>query len=483
MSKRKRQQNAWSVDSVKPRQIKSRPRNIFRFKRIVGNSLFLVALTIVGGYLIFVVRESYYAKKCDTKICEIVKSVRQKYGPSNNNKVPDSQPGVLAPLSNCAELGGKVCLEADLCNGESVEAWDGTCCLGECKLVRPGTIKGELGIAGIVAPSRELFQFLSGEEFDEYLNRSLALIKESGASYYRLSASEVGGFDFTLAESENGVYDFSLQDKIVQKFNQNKIPLVVMISPWPRPSVVNSNNRQVLNYDIDDYQNYVQQLVERYDGDEVEDMPGLTQAINYFEVATDPDAYNQFTLGALSPGKYFTTLQATSEAIKEANSDAQIIFGSVSFSISDSAESREEKIDYLSQVLNFNAVEMFDAWKVSYLGNSADDLNSILQSLVELERKPIYVDHLWWDDSIEGESEQEIDQADAFLEIYKVAKSYGAKLAYYGVQDTPPDILPPFRVRGLYRCQEFAKTSQNISYCTSALVKKLGTTYLELANR
>ena len=73
-------------------------------------------------------------------------------------------------------------------------------------------------------------------------------------------------------------------------------------------------------------------LVERYDGDGVDDMPGLTVPVKYWEVINEPSMQGgsaggmgeelKFFVG--TSDEYFDTLKATYEAVKQADPTAKV---------------------------------------------------------------------------------------------------------------------------------------------------------------
>ncbi len=109
---------------------------------------------------------------------------------------------------------------------------------------------------------------------------------------------------------------------------------VMMVSPWPG----NDTGRVTDHYLPDDmakYGAYVQALVERYDGDGIDDMPQLRGPVRYWEVDNEPDLKNSMVArgaGApydaasfCTPAEYAKVLIASSTAIKAASSEARVL--------------------------------------------------------------------------------------------------------------------------------------------------------------
>lgn len=79
-------------------------------------------------------------------------------------------------------------------------------------------------------------------------------------------------------------------------------------------------------YDMDAYRDFVAALVERYDGDGIDDMPGLQIPIKHWEAGNEPsmqEGFNTFFHG--SSEDYLEILKATSEAVREADPEAHVL--------------------------------------------------------------------------------------------------------------------------------------------------------------
>jgi len=72
---------------------------------------------------------------------------------------------------------------------------------------------------------------------------------------------------------------------------------------------------------LNDYHTFVKTLVERYDGDGIDDMPGLFTPIKYWEFTNEP--YLKYFWG--TPEQFIDMFKRTREAIKEADPEANIV--------------------------------------------------------------------------------------------------------------------------------------------------------------
>ena len=97
-------------------------------------------------------------------------------------------------------------------------------------------------------------------------------------------------------------YKLSPRDKF-EKIKKSHIPLM----PPYKPN------------DMKAYKEFVRRIVERYDRDGIDDMPGLKYPIKYWTILNDPG--DQF----MGTGKeYAEVLRASYEAIKEADPKAKV---------------------------------------------------------------------------------------------------------------------------------------------------------------
>lgn len=75
--------------------------------------------------------------------------------------------------------------------------------------------------------------------------------------------------------------------------------------------------------DLQAYKEFVGKAVERYDGDGIEDMPGLGYGVKVWIVYNEPDFFGTFWND--SPESFADTFQATAEAVKQADSQAIVV--------------------------------------------------------------------------------------------------------------------------------------------------------------
>lgn len=109
---------------------------------------------------------------------------------------------------------------------------------------------------------------------------------------------------------------------------------LLMVSPWPG-NETGKYTQAYLPSDMTAYSAYVTRVVERYDGDGVDDMPGLLHPVRYWEVDNEVDLKNaNVARGATvdydpkvfcTPAEYAQVLIASSKAIKAAFPGARVL--------------------------------------------------------------------------------------------------------------------------------------------------------------
>jgi hypothetical protein len=109
---------------------------------------------------------------------------------------------------------------------------------------------------------------------------------------------------------------------------------VGMLSPWPANQTA-ATAVAYLPADLDAWGACVTSLVERYDGDGVDDMPGLRKPVRYWEVDNEPDLKNTTRARNVqrgydpatfcTPGEYALVLTTAARAIRAASPESRIL--------------------------------------------------------------------------------------------------------------------------------------------------------------
>jgi len=143
--------------------------------------------------------------------------------------------------------------------------------------------------------------------------------------------SPMGGqFRWEFIEPAQGTYDWARPDSFVKRIQAEGLHLLVLVhpfTPWDQPG------KNGVNYDkpnnMTAFKRFIAKMVERYDGDGIDDMPGLRYPIKYYEIGNEPEGP---TFGD-SPGTYndfMQTVKAAYDTAKVAYPDVKIVIGGTS---------------------------------------------------------------------------------------------------------------------------------------------------------
>lgn len=161
----------------------------------------------------------------------------------------------------------------------------------------------------------------------------------------------VRGMDMVWGEIETspGAYDWSISDEMISASQQQDIYLLAMVKPFagwdqetchrdPAYDAALPRNGGAATIkvgspcDMQAYGSFLRQLVERYDGDGTDDMPGLAIPVKYWEIMNEPSMQGGETGGmgeelkffVGTPEEYLEILRTSYESIKEADPGAQV---------------------------------------------------------------------------------------------------------------------------------------------------------------
>ena len=144
-----------------------------------------------------------------------------------------------------------------------------------------------------------------------------------------------GPFIWNHIEQEKGKFIWEEVDKYVvyaQEHNQTILATIWPHANWEQKSCKRKKakspfGKRFTKYlskpcSMDDYKNFLIKLVDRYDGDGLNDMPGLTKPIKYWDVMNEPE-FRMFFKG--SKEDFIEIFNFSSKVIREKQPDAVIV--------------------------------------------------------------------------------------------------------------------------------------------------------------
>lgn len=165
-------------------------------------------------------------------------------------------------------------------------------------------------------------------------------INEIAKMGIRWDRPHLGPFTWNRIESENGEYDWRGTDEYVQatqSFNFATLATIWPFADWDQANWGPVDTTPLIfenelgkgrrkPHDMQAYKRFVSALVERYDGDGKDDMPGLKHPIKYWEASNEPSMQNgELTFFEGSSDDYLEVLEATYQAVREADPEAKVL--------------------------------------------------------------------------------------------------------------------------------------------------------------
>ena len=108
-----------------------------------------------------------------------------------------------------------------------------------------------------------------------------------------------------------------------------------------------------------DYATFVEQLVERYDGDGVADAPG-SPTIRHFQIWNEPNLKNEWNWQDPQPEQFVELLRLGADAVRRANPDALIIFPGLAPTDGLDSSAPMTELEYLDRVYRAGGAAYFD---------------------------------------------------------------------------------------------------------------------------
>jgi len=124
------------------------------------------------------------------------------------------------------------------------------------------------------------------------------------------------GYKRLTKNTMEGPLNFSRLDRLVSLYQDNGFKILMMLGPHG----MTDHPDPYIPQDMTAYREYVQAVVERYDGDGESDMPGIKYPIKYWECDNEVD------VRGINVEDYCDVLKATYEEVKDADPAATVLF-------------------------------------------------------------------------------------------------------------------------------------------------------------
>ncbi len=233
------------------------------------------------------------------------------------------------------------------------------------------------------------------EKLDSALNtEKIPIFLDLGVANGRIHPEAFGSMAFGNIDSarDGADFDFSLQDVYVRNAQDNQIRLLLSLGPFVSKSPPEwTTTDSFIPDDTLAYRAYVRATVERYDGDGIDDMPGLLEPIKYWQLDNEADLHyiRRGSSSFQSPEEYVRVLQMSWEELKIADPDARLMIN-----LAGLGQGIDLASEYLQDLIDLGALNYFDilsyhVYPSSYNFSDVRSFHSSITSMVGA--KPIWI--------------------------------------------------------------------------------------------
>lgn len=229
---------------------------------------------------------------------------------------------------------------------------------------------------------------------------SYPYMEELGAHWQR---GHPGPFVWGSIESEEGTYDWDEADAFVIDAQAHQVLIDATIWPyanWDQRQCHQELPNAPIHFmpalgdyrgkpcDMDAYKDFIRAMVERYDGDGEDDMPGLVYPVRYWEVVNEPslDTDTPFFVSDDRLGDYREVLVATAGAIRDSDPEANVLNGGI-------ASLEGDARDFWESILSAEGGSLIDVVTIhAVLVTPEQNLSALAELMSSLDlAKPVWV--------------------------------------------------------------------------------------------
>lgn len=297
-------------------------------------------------------------------------------------------------------------------------------------------------------------------------------IASLGIRWAKPFARPSGGFTWGLIERERGEYIWQLTDEYIQEVQGHNMALLAVIWPFAEWDQANwgpladteplaferwMGRSRRKPYDMDAYRRFVSALVERYDGDGKDDMPGLKYPIKHWQAGFAPSLRGSLLVFFDGSSQdYLEVLIATYQAVKEADPEAKVLHATMGTMKSRQVSFWEPIFEKGSQYFDIASIQM--VWPLAELGHAELDKTGLI-AITELTvpefkellskygiDKPIWVTNAFYRPSADV-SPEELGQI--FVKSYIISFACGVDKFFYERFKALPFESPIFKQAAL----------------------------------
>lgn len=222
----------------------------------------------------------------------------------------------------------------------------------------------------------------------EAVRRSFTMARDLGARYARMQVPwediEIHGRgdfeDRRNLETVGAVSAWAKYDRLAAEANAAGVELIwrlerpplwarerAVTSPYFQAGLERDGNSTGPPDDFADYAAFVRAVVERYDGDGIEDAPG-SPVVRYFQLWNEPNLKNEWNWETPRPEDFVALLRAGATAARAANPAAVILFPGLAPTDGLDDRAPMTELEYLDQIYKAGGAAYFDVMAAQNYG-------------------------------------------------------------------------------------------------------------------
>ncbi len=170
--------------------------------------------------------------------------------------------------------------------------------------------------------------------------------------------------------------DFDLSDATVLQLQQVGLTQLATLRPHGIPA--GQQPAAALPADVEDYAIVIEALVERYDGDGVDDMPGLERPITAWEIDNEP------SMALEDPNLYVELVAVTVDAIRSADPEALVLIGGAAPIVGEDEGSKEHIERFWQALFGLGVMDDVDIFSLHAPVGAHSDPAALVRAWAEL---------------------------------------------------------------------------------------------------
>ncbi len=350
------------------------------------------------------------------------------------------------------------------------------------------------GVGAIPAQQVRFFDFTT---YDQYVRDDAQRLRQVGPRWYRIHTLEYPWF--SQHDLEESGWDWHHRDLLIHTLQAQGVEILLMLGPargnascrnpeawlpkeyWPQDQAGQKR-----------FRDYVARVVERYDGDGIDDMPGLLRPVRWWQVDNEVDLH--FTSckkegrAYATPEEYYQLTRAFGEAARAADPSARILTCAM-------VVPRHERGEfaYVGPLFSLHGGDLVDQIDAVDFHDYSGSPETFFDKLSLVRRalrtpKPIWVTETSVPgDPLANEAWNPTRQAGALLQWTGMALATGTiqRLFWHTLKDAPPNPQQrewrAFGTNALFSCLNPLRSPRGTQTCTGRDLKPVGAVFARLS--